>query len=186
MPSAASPQPKSLEQIQNWFAGKADRNVCPTDEWHRQSCLCELKTESESALVPRQTVTTQLEVSRRLGQLTWAAVSGGLADGPGQGGRCPEIRSRTLGSLVPGESFEAVNWRYCGRPTPETGPSVNMHRMPTVWRQVVRTVTWRSSGRPRPRRLSLPESARPLGLGPVPSGSRPAPRGANVGRQCIA
>ncbi len=47
--------PTSFEQIQNWFAGKADRNVCPIDEWHRHSCLCELKTDSESALTVRLT-----------------------------------------------------------------------------------------------------------------------------------
>ena len=32
------------------FRRQADRNVCPTNPWHRHSCLCVLKTNCESAL----------------------------------------------------------------------------------------------------------------------------------------
>ncbi len=41
---------KELEQFQNWCSGEADRNVCPTGQWHRHSSLYELKTDFENAL----------------------------------------------------------------------------------------------------------------------------------------
>ncbi len=39
------------EQIQNCSFGTADKTACSTEEWHRQSCLCELQTDSETSLM---------------------------------------------------------------------------------------------------------------------------------------